>query len=233
MNSKSETVIKAINIRKRLKKIEILKGISLEVRKGEFVSIIGASGSGKSSLLYILGLLDVPTEGEVFLNEKKVDFKNQSYLAKLRNEKIGYVFQFHYLLPEFNSYENVMIPIIKKGIPMNIAKERAFQLLDELGLKGKEERKPYELSGGEQQRVAIARALANEPSIILADEPTGNLDSKNTQSVMNSFLELNKKGVTILMVTHEIDLANQTSKIIEMKDGQIIAEKQPQTIDKT
>lgn len=222
MNKK--VVLKAVNIKKKIKNYEILKGISLEVDKGEFISIIGASGSGKSSFLYILGLLDPPTEGEVFLDGENINFKNQAYLAKLRNKKIGYVFQFHYLLPEFNSYENVMIPIIKRGKSKKEAKERAFELLHQLGLKGKEERKPYELSGGEQQRVAIARALANEPSIILADEPTGNLDSKNTQSVMNSFLELNQQGVTILMVTHEMDLANQTSKIIEMKDGQIIKE---------
>ncbi len=221
-----QIILKAENIKKKIKEYEILKGISLEVDEGEFVSIIGASGSGKSSFLYILGLLDPPTEGKVYLEGEKINFKNQPYLAKLRNKKIGYVFQFHYLLPEFNSYENVMIPIIKRGKSKKEAKERAFKLLYQLGLEGKEERKPYELSGGEQQRVAIARALSNEPSIILADEPTGNLDSKNTQSVMNSFLELNKQGVTILMVTHEMDLANQTSRIVEMKDGQIIKETQ-------
>jgi lipoprotein-releasing system ATP-binding protein len=217
-----ETILKAENIKKRIKKYEILKGINFEVKKGEFVSLTGASGSGKSSFLYILGLLDPPTEGEVFLENKKIDFKKQSYLAKTRNKKIGFVFQFHYLLPEFNSYENVMVPLIRAGKSKKEAKYRAYQLLKHLGLKGKEERKPYELSGGEQQRVAIARALANNPLLILADEPTGNLDSKNTEIVMETFLKLNKEGITIVMVTHEIDLAERTSRIVEMKDGIII-----------
>ncbi len=216
------TVLKAVNIRKKIKNYEILKGINFEVEKGEFISIIGASGSGKSSFLYILGLLDPPTDGEVFLERKKVNFKNQSNLSKLRNRKLGFVFQFHYLLPEFNSYENVMVPLIKGGKSKKEAEERAFYLLEHLGLKGKEKRKPFELSGGEQQRVAIARALANNPSIILADEPTGNLDSKNTEIVMETFLKLNKEGVTIVMVTHEMDLAEKTQRIVEMKDGVIL-----------
>ncbi len=219
-----KTILTAKNIKKKIKNYEILKGINFEIKKGEFVSIIGASGSGKSSFLYILGLLDPPTEGDVFLENEKIDFKNQSYLAKIRNKKLGFVFQFHYLLPEFNSYENVMIPLIRKGVPKKEAKERAFYLLKHLGLEEKEERKPYELSGGEQQRVAIARALANNPAIILADEPTGNLDSKNTEIVMETFLKLNKEGITIIMVTHEMDLAQKTSRIVEMKDGVIIKE---------
>ncbi len=215
-------VIKTEKIKKKIKNYEILKGIDFQVEKGEFVSIIGASGSGKSSFLYIIGLLDPPTEGEVYFKGSKIDFKNQPKLADIRNRHLGFVFQFHYLLPEFNAYENVMIPIIKQGISRKKAKERAVYLLEHLGLGDKIERKPYEMSGGEQQRVAIARALANNPDVILADEPTGNLDSKNTEIVMETFLKLNNKGITIVMVTHEMDLAQRTSRIVEMKDGQII-----------
>ncbi len=215
-------VLEAQNIKKTVKNYEILKGINFQVKKGEFVSIIGASGSGKSSFLYILGLLDPPTEGEIFFESEKINFKNQPYLAKIRNKKLGFVFQFHYLLPEFNSYENIMVPLIRAGKSKKEAKDRAFYLLKHLGLEGKEERKPYELSGGEQQRVAIGRALANNPSIILADEPTGNLDSKNTEVVMETFLKLNQEDITIIMVTHEMDLAEKTERIVEMKDGMII-----------
>ncbi len=215
-------ILRAERVKKRIKDEEILKGIDVKIYRGEFVSITGASGSGKSSLLYILGLLDTPTEGNVYLDEIKIDFKKQNELAVLRNRKVGFVFQFHYLLPEFTALENVAIPMIKMGKSVKDSKERAKELLERVGLAGKENRKPYQLSGGEQQRVAIARALANNPAIILADEPTGNLDSKNTEVVMNILLNLNREGTTILMVTHEQELAKKTDRTLEMKDGQIV-----------
>ncbi len=216
-----EVILKGENIKKRIGNYEILKGVSLEVRKGEFLSIIGASGSGKSSLLYILGLLDKPTEGKVFIEGKEIDFSNEKRLSFLRNNKLGFIFQFHYLIPELSALENVMTPMLKKGVSFKEASEKAFNVLKRLGLGGKENRKPYQLSGGEQQRVAIARAIANEPTIILADEPTGNLDSLNTRRIMEIFKELNQEGITILMVTHERELAEETDRIVEMVDGRV------------
>jgi len=185
-------VLEVINIKKVIRDNEILKGISLSVEEGDFVSIIGVSGSGKSTLMYIMGLLDEPTEGEVFFEGVRVDFKNHRLLSEIRNRKIGFVFQFHYLIPELSAAENVMVPMLKTQKSRKDALKRAFSLLAELGLRGKENRKPYELSGGEQQREAIARALANDPHIIMADEPTGNLDSKNTEIVRDIFLAINR-----------------------------------------
>jgi lipoprotein-releasing system ATP-binding protein len=215
-------LIRLSGIKKTVGSEQILKGIDLEIYEGEFVSIIGASGSGKSSLLYILGLLDKPTEGEVFFEDEKIDYSNDKRLSYLRNSKIGFVFQFHYLVQELSLLDNVILPAIKKGVPIKEARERAMVLLERLGLKGKENRKPYEISGGEMQRTAIARALMNQPKVLLADEPTGNLDSTNTQKVMDVFKEINKSQTTIVMVTHEIDLARQTRRIVELKDGSVI-----------
>jgi lipoprotein-releasing system ATP-binding protein len=215
-------LIKLIGIKKTVGSEQILKGIDLEIYEGEFVSIIGASGSGKSSLLYILGLLDKPTEGEVLFEDEKIDYSKDKRLSYLRNSKLGFVFQFHYLVQELSLLDNVILPAIKKGVPIKEAKERAMVLLERLGLKGKENRKPYEISGGEMQRTAIARALINQPKVLLADEPTGNLDSTNTQRVMDIFKEINKSQTTIVMVTHEIDLARQTKRIVELRDGSVI-----------
>jgi lipoprotein-releasing system ATP-binding protein len=215
-------LIRLSGIKKTVGSEQILKGIDLEIYEGEFVSIIGASGSGKSSLLYILGLLDKPTEGEVFFEDEKIDYSNDKRLSYLRNSKIGFVFQFHYLVQELSLLDNVILPAIKKGVPIKEARERAMVLLERLGLKGKENRKPYEISGGEMQRTAIARALMNQPKVLLADEPTGNLDSTNTQRVMDIFKEINKSQTTIVMVTHEIDLARQTKRIVELRDGSVI-----------
>lgn len=215
-------LIKLSGIKKTVGSEQILKGIDLEIYEGEFVSIIGASGSGKSSLLYILGLLDKPTEGEVFFEDEKIDYSKDKRLSYLRNSKLGFVFQFHYLVQELSLLDNVILPAIKKGVPIKEAKERAMVLLERLGLKGKENRKPYEISGGEMQRTAIARALINQPKVLLADEPTGNLDSTNTQRVMDIFKEINKSQTTIVMVTHEIDLARQTKRIVELRDGSVI-----------
>jgi lipoprotein-releasing system ATP-binding protein len=217
-------LIRLSGIKKTVGSEQILKGINLEIYEGEFVSIIGASGSGKSSLLYILGLLDKPTEGEVFFEGEKIDYSNDKRLSYLRNSKIGFVFQFHYLVQELSLLDNVILPAIKKGVPIKEARERAMVLLERLGLKGKENRKPYEISGGEMQRTAIARALINQPKVLLADEPTGNLDSTNTQKVMDIFKEINKSQTTIVMVTHEIDLARQTKRIVELRDGSVIRE---------
>jgi len=215
-------LIRLSGIKKTVGSEQILKGIDLEVYEGEFVSIIGASGSGKSSLLYILGLLDKPTEGDVFFEDEKIDYSKDKRLSYLRNSKLGFVFQFHYLVQELSLLDNVILPAIKKGVPIKEARERAMALIERLGLKGKENRKPYEISGGEMQRTAIARALINQPKVLLADEPTGNLDSTNTQRVMDIFKEINKSQTTIVMVTHEIDLARQTKRIVELKDGSVI-----------
>ena len=215
-------MIELRGVKKVIGQEEILKGIDIEIKKGEFVAIIGASGSGKSSILYIMGLLDRPTEGEVFFEEERIDFSEEEKISKIRNQKLGFVFQFHYLLPEFSLLENVMIPAIRLGMKREEARERAYELLRRLGLGGKENRKIYQISGGEMQRVAIARALINKPLVILADEPTGNLDSKNTQAVMDIFKDINSEGTTIVMVTHELELAKQAHRIVEMRDGRIL-----------
>lgn len=215
-------MIELSGVKKVIGQEEILKGIDIEIKKGEFVAIIGASGSGKSSILYIMGLLDRPTEGEVFFEGERIDFSEEEKISKIRNQKLGFVFQFHYLLPEFSLLENVMIPAIRLGMKREEARERAYELLRRLGLGGKENRKIYQISGGEMQRVAIARALINKPLVILADEPTGNLDSKNTQAVMDIFKDINSEGTTIVMVTHELELAKQAHRIVEMRDGRIL-----------
>ncbi|MDM7273773.1 ABC transporter ATP-binding protein [Sulfurihydrogenibium azorense] len=217
-------ILSVKNIEKIIGQEKILKNVNLSVKKGEFLSIIGPSGSGKSTLLYILGLLDSPTSGEVVVEGSPVSFKDKSKLATLRNKKFGFVFQFHYLVNELTLEENVMVPLLKAKVDKKVAKEKANVLLEKLGLKGKENRKPYQISGGEQQRVSIARALSNDPDILIADEPTGNLDSKNTEKVMEIFKQINQEGKTIIMVTHETDLAERTDRIVKMRDGQIIEE---------
>ncbi|MCS6875635.1 MAG: ABC transporter ATP-binding protein [Aquificaceae bacterium] len=219
------SLIELRGVKKSIGQEEILKGISLSVQKGEFVAIIGASGSGKSSMLYIMGLLDKPSEGEVFFEGKRVVFSDEAELSRLRNKSLGFVFQFHYLLPEFTLLENAMLPAIKLGVDREEARERAYELLKSLGLGGKENRRIYQISGGEMQRVAIARALMNNPSVLLADEPTGNLDSKNTQKVMEIFQQINAEGTTVVMVTHELQLAQQAKRVVEVKDGVILSDR--------
>ncbi len=219
-----EALISLRKVSKRIGSEEVLKDINLEVKRGEFLSITGASGSGKSSLLYIMGLLDKPSEGEVLFENSKINFSDEREISRIRNRKVGFVFQFHYLLPEFSALENVALPMLKGGVGKREAFERARELLEKVGLGGKEGRRPYQLSGGEQQRVSIARALANEPSVILADEPTGNLDSKNTEVVMEIFMKLNSEGRTVVMVTHEENLARRAHRRIELKDGRIFHE---------
>jgi len=216
-------LLRVNNLEKVIRGERILKGISLAIEEGDFLAIIGPSGSGKSSLLYILGLLDVPTQGEIYYREEKLDLRDQRLLSKFRNQKMGFVFQFHYLIPELNVLENVMAPQLKLGRSLKEAEERGRFLLERLGLSGKEKRKVYEISGGEMQRVAIARALANQPEILLCDEPTGNLDSKNTEKVMEIFEEINREGTTIIMVTHDLTLAKRAKRRVEMIDGEIVA----------
>lgn len=218
------SIVQLKNISKKIREENILRDINISIDKGEFISIIGPSGSGKSSLLYIMGLLDRPTTGEVIVEGEKADFDNPQKIAHIRNLKFGFIFQFHYLVSEFNLLENVITPMLKAGKSKEEAIERAYMLLEKLGLKGKEKRKPFEISGGEQQRVAIARALANDPLVIIADEPTGNLDSKNTAVVMEIFCKLHMEGKTVVMVTHEIELTEKTERIVRMLDGMILEE---------
>ena len=200
----------------------MLRGVSLKVQRGEIVSLVGSSGAGKSTLLHILGTLDRPDSGEVFLNEVNVQQLNRKALAKFRNEHIGFVFQFHHLLPEFTALENVCIPGWLGQRSKKMVQKKAEELLELMGLKDRMNHKPSSLSGGEQQRVSVARALVNQPDIIFADEPTGNLDSVNARELHQLFFELRKSlNQTFLIVTHNEELAAQCDRIIHMKDGLI------------
>jgi lipoprotein-releasing system ATP-binding protein len=202
----------------------ILQGIDLAVERGQFLALTGASGSGKSTLLYLLGVLDRPSAGEVYVDGAPTSPLDDDARASLRNRKLGFVFQFHFLLPEFSAEENAMIPLLRQGLSEAKCRARAREVLDELGLADKARRRPPALSGGEQQRVSIARALANRPEVLLADEPTGNLDSKNAENVFQIFQTLSRSGLTIVMVTHDISLAQRTSRQVELKDGRIISD---------
>jgi lipoprotein-releasing system ATP-binding protein len=203
---------------------EVLKDLSFEVRKGEFVSLVGKSGSGKSTLLYILSTMDTDYDGELFINNEKLTGQTRNQLAAFRNGHIGFVFQFHYLLPEFNVLDNIMLPALKlKKKSREEVEEKAYQNLKLLGLEDQALKLASKLSGGQQQRVAIARALINDPSIIMGDEPTGNLDSKNTLIVFDIFKELaHERGQTIITVTHDDDFAKNSDRVIEMSDGKIL-----------
>lgn len=199
--------------------IEVLKGIDLKVEEREFVAIMGPSGSGKSTLLNIIGCLDRPTEGKYLFMGIDVNSKTDNELADIRNKKIGFVFQSFNLLPRLAAWKNVEMPLIYSGAGYKERKERALAMLRRVGLLERADHKPSELSGGEQQRVAIARALINSPAVILADEPTGNLDSRSGKEIMEIFKRLNEEGVTIIMVTHEMDVANMAKRIVTIKDG--------------
>lgn len=203
---------------------QVLKGLDFSVEKGEILSIIGASGAGKTTLLQILGTILSPDSGKVIIDGTDVFSLNQKQLAEFRNRKIGFVFQFHHLLPEFSALENVIMPaLIGKTLSVKEMKDRAKDILAELGLAGKEESRPSELSGGEQQRVAIARALINSPELILADEPTGNLDSVTKEELHNLFFKLRDTyGQTIIIVTHDPSLAERSDRILEIKDGSFV-----------
>ncbi len=201
--------------------VKALNGIDLSVEKGEFISIMGPSGSGKTTLMNIIGCLDSPTNGTYHLNERSVSELDDDELAKIRNEEIGFVFQSFHLLPRSTALENVMLPLKYAGCSENEAIERSKKVLEKVGLQDRVKHSPSELSGGQQQRVAIARALVNKPSILFADEPTGNLDSKTGNEVMNLFKDLNNQGQTIIIITHEDNVASQSNRIITIMDGLI------------
>ena len=201
--------------------VEALKGINLEVSKGEFIAIMGPSGSGKTTLMNIIGCLDTPTSGEYLLKNQSVKDFSDDELARIRNKEIGFVFQSFHLLAKNSALNNVLLPMKYAGADLKEAETRAKHVLDQVGLSDRMNHGPSELSGGQQQRVAIARALVNKPSMIIADEPTGNLDSKTGDYVMGLFKELNEEGQTIILITHEEDIANQSKRIINIKDGLI------------
>lgn len=206
--------------------VEALRSVSSVILKNEYVAIMGPSGSGKSTLMNILGCLDTPTSGEYILNGKDVSKLNDDELAEIRNNEIGFVFQTFNLLPRYTALENVMLPLIYSGVPKNIRIERGKEVLESVGLADRMDHRPNELSGGQRQRVAVARALINKPSIILADEPTGNLDSKTSVDIMNLFNEIHEKGNTVILVTHEEDIAKHAHRILRLMDGEIDSDKQ-------
>ena len=216
-------MLTATNIVKNYGILPVLKGVDIKITKGEIVSIVGSSGAGKSTLLHILGTLDKADKGTVTLGEQKIEDLSGRKLAAFRNKNIGFVFQFHHLLPEFTALENVCIPAWIAGSRKKETISRATKLLTTLGLESRLENKPQQLSGGEQQRVAVARALINNPSIIMADEPTGNLDSANARELHQLFIDLrNQFNQTFLIVTHNEELAQMSDRILQMKDGKII-----------
>lgn len=216
-------MIKASNIYKSFGNVNVLKGVDLTINKGEIACIVGASGAGKSTLLQIIGTLDKADKGSITIDNQDISSLNQRKLAAFRNKKIGFVFQFHHLLPEFTALENICIPAYIAGVSKKEANEKAMQLLDYLYLTNRKDHKPSMLSGGEQQRIAVARALINNPAIILADEPSGNLDSQSAKDLHNLFFDLrDKTGQTFIIVTHNPQLAEMADRTFTMKDGLIV-----------
>ena len=221
-------MIKIENLKKSYflgdEEIKAINDVTFEVQKGEYLAIVGPSGSGKSTLMNVIGLLDTPDSGRYILDGLDISHASEDRLAKIRNEKIGFIFQSFNLLNKLDALENVEIPLIYKGYTEETAKRKAYALLERVGLKGREHHKPNQLSGGQQQRVAIARALSCEPEIILADEPTGALDSKTGADIMNELEKLNNEGQTIILITHDINIATRAKKIVKIYDGKLYEE---------
>jgi putative ABC transport system ATP-binding protein len=221
----NQEIIRLIDVKKHYKVgsqiVKALRSITLNIYKNEYVALMGASGSGKSTLMNILGCLDTPTAGSYFLNKMDVSEMNDNQLAEIRNKEIGFVFQTFNLLPRQTALENVTLPLIYAGLPKSKRIEKALQVLESVHLSDRVTHKPNELSGGQRQRVAVARALVNDPSIILADEPTGNLDSKTSVEMMGLFEEIHKQGNTVIVVTHEEDIARHAHRIIRLRDGEV------------
>lgn len=204
--------------------LTVLNDVSLSIKQGELIAIVGPSGSGKSTLMNIIGCLDRPTSGQYLFENREISSLSDDELAAVRNRKIGFVFQTFNLLPRFSALKNVEVPLVYSGVPARARKERALPLLELVGLAERIQHKPTELSGGQQQRVAIARALVNDPPLLLADEPTGNLDSKSGEDILSILMDLHKQGVTIVIVTHDRDVAARCKRIIALKDGRIISD---------
>jgi lipoprotein-releasing system ATP-binding protein len=218
-------MLQAKGIQKSYGNLQILKGVDLEVSKAEIVTIIGASGAGKSTLLHIIGTLDRPDQGKVLVNNIDVNSLTSKKLSAFRNQYIGFIFQFHHLLPEFTALENICIPAFIAKHGKKDTEMRAFELLDLLGLRDRANHKPNELSGGQKQRIAIARALVSNPRIILADEPTGNLDSKTSYEIMDILGKIHNDGNTVILVTHEVDISDFAHRVIRLKDGMVETDK--------
>jgi len=230
MKNNKENILKVNNIHKSYKNgetvIEVLKGVDFTVKRGEVLSIMGPSGAGKSTLLNIIGTLELPDNGEILYNNINPFDLDEKRLAKFRNEKIGFVFQFHHLLPEFTALENVMVPSIIYNDDFEKAREKAHSLLDRVGLGDRINHKPAQLSGGERQRVAVARAMINNPEVILADEPTGNLDIENGENLLKLILDLNTSlGVTFIIATHNLEVSKICARTIYLRDGKIVHDK--------
>ncbi len=205
--------------------VKALNGINIEIYEGDFVAIVGPSGSGKSTAMNMVGALDIATKGEIYLDNENIELLEESDLAQIRGRKIGFVFQTFNLIPTLSALENVMLPMIFQEIPFDERRERATELLEKIGLGHRLDHLPNELSGGERQRVALARALANDPEVILADEPTGNLDSRRGQEIAKMFEKLSDEGKTIILVTHDLNIAKHADKIYKLRDGRIINNK--------
>lgn len=214
-----EDIVKSYKMGKNI--LKVLKGVSIEIKKGEFVAVLGPSGSGKSTLMNIIGCIDIADSGKYVLSGQDIKAKNDDELALVRNREIGFIFQKFNLLSKYTAEHNVAFPLLLRGIDKIEAHQRAREVLDSVGLGDRTDHKPFELSGGQQQRVSIARALVGEPNILLADEPTGALDSKTGEEILDLFVELNKRGNTIVMITHDLDIAKRAGRIINVRDGEV------------